>query len=174
MTDRKNLGLTPRRAAVAFAVVLLLAFAASWTSLPARAGGDVETRPTTAPQPVPGSAVRIGIVDPMKLPPATTTARAALRPRRLHIVRPRFFGHGNAATSTSAIPDLSSLALPLTTMPAFTTNFAGLAFPDSQCGAGCEPPDTQVAVGPSNVVETTNIVARIFDKSGNIISTLNL
>lgn len=110
----------------------------------------------------------------MKLPPATTTARAALRPRRLHIVRPRFFGHGNAATSTSAIPDLSSLALPLTTMPAFTTNFAGLAFPDSQCGAGCEPPDTQVAVGPSNVVETTNIVARIFDKSGNIVSTLNL
>ena len=41
-------------------------------------------------------------------------------------------------------------------------------------GPGCEPPDTQVAVGPNNVVETTNIVARIFDKSGNIISTLNL
>ena len=174
MSDRKNFGVTPRRAAVAFAVLLFFAFVASWNSLPARAGGGAETRSTTAPQPVPGSAVRIAIVDPMKLPPATTIASAARRTHRVRVL-PKFFGHGNAVTSPSAtLPDLSSLALPLTTMPAFTTNFMGLAFPDSQCGAGCEPPDTQVAVGPSNVVEVTNIVARIFDKSGNIISTLNL
>src|SRR5580658_7213211 len=102
MSDRKNFGVTPRRAAVAFAVLLFFAFVASWTSLPARAGGGAETRSTTAPQPVPGSAVRIAIVDPMKLPPATTIARAALRARRLHIVRPKFFGHGNAVTSPSA------------------------------------------------------------------------
>ncbi len=64
--------------------------------------------------------------------------------------------------------------LALTTTPSFSTNFAGVEFPDSQCGPVCEPPDAQVAVGPNNVVETTNIVARIFDKSGNVISTLNL
>jgi Abnormal spindle-like microcephaly-assoc'd, ASPM-SPD-2-Hydin len=80
------------------------------------------------------------------------------------------------ALAAAALPELPSLAsiITLATTPNLSTNFLGLAFPDSQCGPGCEPPDTQVAVGPNNVVEVTNIVMRIFDKSGDVISTTNL
>jgi len=75
----------------------------------------------------------------------------------------------------AALPEMPSFAtLALTTPPALLTNFGGLGFPDSECGAGCEPPSTSVAAGPNNVVEVTNIVGRIFDKSGNVLSTFNL
>jgi Abnormal spindle-like microcephaly-assoc'd, ASPM-SPD-2-Hydin len=173
MSDRKNPVLTPRRTVAAFAIILFFAFAASWTSLPARAGSSAATQ-STAPQPLHFSATRIGIVDPMKLPPAAMAPTRHFMP--LRVADPVAYLKRKAAVSAGAmLPDVPSLAtLPLTTMPAFTTNFAGVGFPDSQCGPGCEPPDTQVAVGPNNVVETTNIVARIFDKSGNVISTLNL
>jgi hypothetical protein len=46
------------------------------------------------------------------------------------------------------------------------TSFEGLSFFDTGCG--CIPPDTNAAVGPTNVVETTNTAIRVYDKSGNI------
>ncbi len=79
----------------------------------------------------------------------------------------------------TVLPDVPTMRGTLETLaqlttPSFSTNFGGVESPDAQCGPYCEPPDAQVAVGPNNVVETTNIVARIFDKTGNVISTLNL
>src|ERR1700689_3231390 len=143
MSDRRNSVLTPRRAVAAFVIVLFFAFVASWTSLPARAGSSVATQ-STAPQPLRFSAARIAIVDPMKLPPAAMVPARHFMP--LRVADPVAYLERKAAMSTGAmLPDVPSLAtLPLTTMPAFTTNFAGVAFPDSQCGPGCEPPDTQV------------------------------
>ncbi|MFZ0677939.1 hypothetical protein [Candidatus Binatus sp.] len=110
----------------------------------------------------------------MRLPPATAIPIQHFMPLRV-ANRDAYLKRKAAMSSGASLSDVPTLAtLALTAAPTFSTNFAGLAFPDSQCGPGCEPPDTQVAVGPNNVVETTNIVARIFDQSGNIISTLNL
>ncbi len=43
-----------------------------------------------------------------------------------------------------------------------STSFEGIEFNDQVC---CAPPDTQVAVGPSHVVETTNLAIAIYNKS---------
>jgi streptogramin lyase len=46
----------------------------------------------------------------------------------------------------------------------------GLSFFDTSCG--CIPPDTNHAVGPTQVVETTNTAIRVYDKTtGNILLT---
>ena len=120
-------------------------------------------------------AVRTGIVYPLELPPAapSLSVRHSLP---LRVADPVAYRQRKAAMSSgAALPEVPSLAtLALTTTPTVQTNFVGLAFPDSQCGSTCEPPDTQVAAGPNNVVELTNIVGRIFDKSGNVLSTFNL
>src|SRR5208337_1785417 len=173
MSVRRRFVVTPRRAVAAFAIVLFFASVASWTSLPARAGGAAGTQSTAAPRPLHTFAVRTGIVDPMKLPPAAAIPARHFKP--LRVANPVAYLQRKAAMSGATLPEVPSFAtLALTTTPTVSTSFLGLAFPDSQCGPGCEPPDTQVAVGPNNVVEVTNIVARIFDKSGTLISTLNL
>jgi streptogramin lyase len=46
------------------------------------------------------------------------------------------------------------------------TKLEGLSFDNTTCG--CIPPDTNDAVGPTNVVETTNTAIRIWDKAGNV------
>src|SRR5262249_43454377 len=51
--------------------------------------------------------------------------------------------------------------------------FQGMNVEDG-CGGGCEPPDTYVAVGPSEVFEVVNVEARITDKSGNPIKEFPL
>ena len=173
MTVRRRFVVTPRRAVAAFAIVLFFASVASWTSLPARAGGAAGTQSTAAPRPLHTFTVRTGIVDPMKLPPAAAIPARHFKP--LRFAHPVAYLQRKAAMSGATLPEVPSFAtLALTTTPTVSTSFLGLAFPDSQCGPGCEPPDTQVAAGPNNVVEVTNIVARIFDKSGTLISTLNL
>ena len=122
-------------------------------------------------------AVRTGVVYPLKLPPPSAQASFARRARSRRIVNPFAYSQRQAATATDAIlPELPSIAtIALTDTPTLASSgFAGLAFPNSQCGPGCEPPDGVVAAGPNNVVELTNIVGRIFDKSGNDLSDFNL
>jgi uncharacterized repeat protein (TIGR01451 family) len=48
------------------------------------------------------------------------------------------------------------------------THFTGVTFSASSCG--CEPPDTNAAAGPNNVVEVVNTALQITDKSGNVQS----
>jgi hypothetical protein len=176
MSDRKSSVWTPRRVVVAFAVVLLFAFVASWTSLPARAGSSAATQSSPAPNSMRHLlATRTGIVYPLELPSATVTVGRHSRPRR--VADPAGYRLRKAAIDSGAtpLPEVPSLAtLALTTTPTFSTNFAGLAFADSQCGPNCEPPDTQVAAGPNHIMELTNIVGRIFDKSGTLLTTFNL
>jgi hypothetical protein len=137
-------------------------------SLPARAGGSAATQSLTAPrQPQHLLATLTGTVYPLELPPATMSVGGHSRPFR--VAHPAAYRQSKAAIDSGAtIPEVPSLAtLALTTTPTFSTNFAGLAFPDSQCGSDCEPPDTQVAAGPNDIIEATNIVFEVFDKSGN-------
>ena len=160
----------------AFAIVLSFAFIASWMSLPASAGGASATQSLPAPgQPQHLVATRTGTVYPLDLPPATMSVGGHSRPFR--VAHPAAYRRSKAALDSSAtLPEVPSLAtLALTTTPTFSTNFNGLAFPDSQCGPNCEPPDTQVAAGPNNIFEVINVVGEIFDKSGNVaMATFNL
>ena len=176
MSDRRNSVWTPRRAVAAFAIVLLFAFVASWTSLPARAGSSAATLSLSAPrQPQHLIATRTGTVYPLELPPATASVGRHSRPFR--VAHPAAYRQSKAALDSGAmLPEVPSLAtLALTTTPTFSTNFAGLAFPDSQCGPNCEPPDTQVAAGPNNIFEVINVAGKIYDKSGNtVLAAFNL
>ena len=172
MSDRKHSGLTPRRAVAAFAIVLVFAFAASWTSLPARAGGAAATPSVAAPrQGQHRLAIRTGTVYLSQLPAATLSVGRRSRP--LRVANPAAYRQGKAALDAGAtLPGIPALAtLALTTTPTVSTNFAGLAYPDSQCGTDCEPPDTQVAAGPSNVVEVINIVGQVYTKTGTPVGT---
>lgn len=145
-------------------------------SLPARAGGSIATPSRPAPrQPQHLLATRTGTVYPLELPAATTNVGRHSRPFR--VAHPAAYRQSKAALDSGVmLPEIPSIAmLALTTTPTFSTSFAGLAFPDSQCGPNCEPPDTQVAAGPNNIFEVINVVGEIFDKSGNVVlATFNL
>src|SRR5271170_3215675 len=176
MYHRRKFVWTPRRATAAIFIALLFAFVASWTSLPARAGGS--TPSIAAPAPRHMLAVRTGVVYPLNLPRPSAQASFARHSRSRRIANPFAYAQRQAAVATDAIlPALPSIAtLAQTDTPTLaSTGFAGLAFPDSGCVLDdCEPPDAQVAAGPNNVVEVTNIVGRIFDKSGNDLSDFDL
>jgi Abnormal spindle-like microcephaly-assoc'd, ASPM-SPD-2-Hydin len=176
MSDRRNSVLTPLRVVPAIAIILSFAFAASWTSLPTRAGGDADAQSAAAPEPLHSFGVRTGIVDPMRLPPPTTIPGVARHFMPSRVANPAAYRRSKAAMSSGeALPEVPSLAtLAMTTTPTVLTSFAGLASRDSGCGVDCEPPDTQVAAGPNNIVEVTNVVVRIFDKSGTVLSTFDL
>src|SRR5271156_2142364 len=174
MYHRRKFVWTPRRAAAAVFIALLFAFVASWTSLPARAGGSTPSTPLPAPRHM--LAVRTGVVYPLNLPPPSAQSSSARHSRLRRIANPFGYSQRQAATATDAIlPELPSLAtIALTDTPTLASaGFAGLASPNSGCFP-CEPPSMQVAAGPNNVVEVINIVGRIFDKSGNDLSDFDL
>src|ERR1700735_1831912 len=110
MSDRRNPVLTPRRAAAAFVIVLFFAFVASWTSLPARAGGAASTQSLAAPrQPKHLLAIRTGTVYPLELPPATMNVGPHRRPFR--VANPAAYRLNKAAIdSGAALPAPPSLA----------------------------------------------------------------
>jgi Abnormal spindle-like microcephaly-assoc'd, ASPM-SPD-2-Hydin len=142
-------------------------------SLPARAGAAAANPSIAAPkQPKHLVATRTGIVYPLELPPATTPVGPHRRP--LRVADPIAYRRRKAAIDSGsilpALPSFATLALTATT-PTFSNSFAALAFPDSQCGPDCEPPDTQVAVGTNNVVEVVNIVGQIYTKSGTPVGS---
>src|SRR5579863_7614241 len=159
MSDRSNSVWTPRRIVAAFIVVLVFAFIASWSSLPARAGGTAATQSRHATQH--RIAIRTGTVYPFELPPATAQVGRHSRPFR--VADPVAYRLRKAAIDSGALlpglPSMATLTLSATT-PTFSTTINGLAFPDSSstsCGSTCEPPDTQVAAGPNDIIELTNI-----------------
>src|SRR5260370_27776485 len=171
MSARSHSVWTPGRVVVASVVVLLFAVIASWSWLPARAGSSA----ADALQAKHLLATRTGTVYPLELPREPATVGRHSRP--LRVGDPVAYRLRKAAIDSGAtlpeLPSLATLTLSATT-PTFSTTFTGLAFPDSQCGPNCEPPDTQVAAGPNHIIEVTNIVARIFNKSGTNLDTFNL
>ncbi|HYL60340.1 MAG TPA: choice-of-anchor D domain-containing protein [Candidatus Acidoferrales bacterium] len=115
---------------------------------------------------------RVAVIDPMSLPaPGSTTHRGA---RPLRVADPAAYLQMKSALANGSImPLLPSLASgPSATLPEVLLNFSGLAAAES-CG-GCEPPDTQVAAGPSHVFEVDNVRGQIFDKSGNAMTSFDL
>lgn len=91
-------------------------------------------------------------------------------PRRV----PNFTQSLQALAGIGAAPDLG--LAPLATIQqaagAVSTTFAGIDEINSDCN--CEPPDTQVAGGPSDVVEVVNIAMNVFDKSGGLLMAKSL
>src|SRR5579872_5214308 len=107
MSDRSNSVWTPRHLVTAFAVVLVFAFIASWSSLPARAGSSAATQSGHAMQH--RLAIRTGTVYPFELPPATAEVGRHSRPRR--VGDPVAYRLRKAAIDRGAIlPGLPSLA----------------------------------------------------------------
>src|SRR5260370_26649144 len=152
------------------AVLIVFAFALAWISIPARAGLDSiasGATPFLLPQEI--LVQRTAVVDPMTLPPPTIAARPHSRPLRVR--DPIAYRQRKAAMASGAIlPEIPSmLSLPLTTTPTILANFIGLAAQES-CGT-CEPPDTQIAAGPTQVFGVDNTAGEIFDKSGNVLMT---
>jgi hypothetical protein len=133
-------------------------------------------------------------VDARKLPPAKATQHGA-KPRGTPMPAParpggpqapavsrtasapavgQRTGGGAGATTTGPTPAEPSAT---GTAAAGDPNVGTLEQLSNIAGAGvgcCIPPDTQVAVGPSNVVEFVNASGRIANKAGTQISTFNL
>jgi subtilisin-like proprotein convertase family protein len=75
----------------------------------------------------------------------------------------------DSAKGAKARPDAAlDRTLAPEAMPATTANFEGLAQSDNFAvlGGGVYPPDTNGAVGPNHFVQTVNLLARVYDKTG--------
>jgi hypothetical protein len=78
------------------------------------------------------------------------------------------------ATPTVVAPTPTPTPTPTATatpVPPTAQNFSGLQFSDS---GGWVPPDTTIGAGPVYLFEAVNLAARIFDKTGNIVSNFSL
>src|SRR5262249_5477829 len=73
--------------------------------------------------------------------------------------------HAQDVSNTGGVP--AALTRPPT--GAVGANFDGLSSDDNS--VAISPPDTTVAVGPSHVIEATNVALRISDKAGNNLLT---
>ena len=174
MDRRGNFVSSGRRIAAGLALVLVVVFAVSALSLSDGTNSVPTINSLPARTPIHRYAVRTGTVYPLELPPATPTLEHHSRP--LHVADPAAYRMRKAALAAgaalSSFPSFASLAATATT-PTVSTNFQGLDFSDSvnnsDCGMVCEPPDTQAAAGPENIVEVVNVVGKIFDKSGNTL-----
>jgi hypothetical protein len=78
--------------------------------------------------------------------------------------------HHRAGTQPAAAASATVTASGLTT-PSATGGFAGLRRSES---GGWIPPDTQIGVGPTHIVEAVNLEGRIWSKAGTLLSTFDL
>ena len=163
-----------RRAILACGVILIVTtVAAIAVSIPVRAGPGGAGGATI--QSAAAQEIEIAcraVVDPMKLP--ATSKHPPGRAIPLRVPDPVRYQQIKSAVGSGAfvgeLPLVTSV--PLITTTAVAESFIGLASQES-CG-GCEPPDTHVAAGPSHVVEVDNVEARIFDKTGVIVTSFGL
>jgi hypothetical protein len=74
-----------RRAAVAILLVITLALAAGWTSIPARAGAGASATDTEVSAAAPSEIVvsRVAVIDPMSLSAQFSTAHRGAHPLRV-------------------------------------------------------------------------------------------
>lgn len=86
---------------------------------------------------------------------------------------------GRASAATAETPSTSSPIVvdvadpgPPSLAPTGTTNFAGMG--STVNTLGYRPPDPILAAGPNQIIEMTNVFARVFDKSGGTLSTFSL
>jgi hypothetical protein len=156
-----------RAAIVMSAAAILIATAVSLRAAPKTpAFGTPVALSGAAPKAVwitPGIAV-----DLRKLPTLTPGQfhAQAVMPQR--VPNPEAWIAQKAAGATIGVPVPTALTPSQTAVPPPPTldiNFAGIAQPNSDCG--CEPPDTNVAAGPNQVVEVVNLAMQVFDKAGS-------
>ena len=132
--------------------------------------GSLAAPASTTAGPQVGYAVAFGMsADARNLPPASSEGEAGeINELNDDVERPIVPGNSNGdATLTEANQRLSAKAV--AALPA-TTTFEGLA--DTDNGAGLvNPSDSNGAVGPNHYVEVVNNRVRVFDKSGNPLTT---
>jgi hypothetical protein len=156
-----------RTAVVISAAAILIATAVSLRAAP-RVPALGTPVAISGPAPVavtipPGKAVDLRKLP--KLTPGEFRAQSAM-PQR--VPNPAAWIRQKAATATIGAPVAlapSQVAAP--SPPLLGTNFAGIYNGTSDCN--CEPPDTNVAAGPNQVVEVVNLALEMFDKSGNVV-----
>lgn len=72
-------------------------------------------------------------------------------------------GGPNSGTAPRArVPQI----VPRTPPTTINANFSGINQSNSNCG-GCQPPDTNAAVGLTQIAETVNLQLEVYDKNGN-------
>ena len=112
-----------------------------------------------------------GTVDIGSLPAAPTeTPRYAVNVNRSLGPKPSY--SGDSPSAAPAANSLSSDGPGTLSPPPINANFAGLSsghnpFP-------LVPPDPQLAVGPSHIIEMVNITGAVYDKSGVLLSVFSL
>lgn len=132
---------------------------------------DVRKLPKANRRPQHGSGPRHGIAQPARTtgPKAPVISRTVPAPTHAG-------GQGtNGAGASASTARLSSADSPATGTSA--SGDPALEQLSNVAGSGvgcCIPPDTQVAVGPTNVVEFVNASGRITDRAGVQISSFNL
>lgn len=105
----------------------------------------------------------------MSLPQATPLSLDSYYP--LLVVNPAAYATAKSSPSISSAPVV--LSPPSSLFPqsiTTSTSFQGLTATNCQC----TPPDVQVGVGPSHVVEEVNVDRKIWDKTGSPITTIAL
>jgi HYDIN/CFA65/VesB-like, Ig-like domain len=158
------------RAAIALsAAAILIATAVSLRAAP-RVSALGTRVVVTGPAP---EAVTIapGItVDLRKLPKLTPGEFRAQAVMPQRVPNPAAWMRQQAASATTGAPVPTASAPPRAGAPPppmLGTNFMGIDQPHSDCP--CEPPDTNVAAGPSQIVEVVNLALEVFTKSGGIV-----
>jgi hypothetical protein len=112
-----------------------------------------------------------GTVDPKSLPAARSESRArGAKPNRTLAAKPAFSG-ASQPSGPDANTDAQASEGRLSP-PAINASFAGLSSVDNSFAL--VPPDPQLAAGPTHIIEMVNVVGRIYDKSGNVLSTFFL
>jgi IPT/TIG domain len=75
----------------------------------------------------------------------------------------------NHAVSSSPLRATHSGPLILSPTLEQLTTFNGETYSNSGCGVGCEPPDTQMAVGPNYVAEAVNETLTVWTRAGSLV-----
>jgi hypothetical protein len=161
----RSLGKLPFAIAM-FAAAIVVASAVGLRAAP-RISASAMPVAVTGPAPQAAAISAGGRIDIRKLPaltPGEFQARGAkplMVPNLSAWLRQKAASAMAGAAVPMAMAPLGVVVMP----PTLGTNFVGIDQPSSDCP--CEPPDTNVAAGPDQVVEVINLSLRIFDKSGN-------
>lgn len=104
--------------------------------------------------------------------PLGSPARATFAAGNALVVSGGNVGARGVVHPTSDLTTAPSLSRPLATNVTVGKGFPGISSFNSSCG--CAPPDVQLAVGNTDVVEMVNLEGKIWSKAGTALSSFTL
>lgn len=87
--------------------------------------------------------------------------------------KPAATGQLPARTGPNTSPSIHSAVRPLTAPTTVNANFDGVTQAGSNCG-GCQPPDPNAAVSPTQIASVVNLRMQVFTKTGTTICGVGL